>query len=200
MTRRLTMPNQVDSLLALALALALVTGCAAPGMRTGRASEAGTVAATDAPSWASTLVAAQHDVERGRYAEADRALREFADRASRSPDATEALYWRAVFMLDPASPAGSLREAAGLLGRYLDADVPLPHRSEAVVLQRVATALGSVREAGPGRSAASEAVREAEMKTLKDELEQTRAELERIKKRLAPPPTTPAIPPLPHSE
>jgi len=198
MTRTLMMPRRVGAL--LAPALALVTGCAAPSMRTGRASEAATGATANAASWATTLVAAQRDAERGRYAEADRTLREFADRAGRSADAAEALYWRAVFMLDPASPAGSIREAAGLLGRYLGADVPLTHRSEAVVLQRVATALGSMREGAPGRSAASEVVREAEMKTLKDELEQTKAELERIKKRLAPPPTTPAIPPLPHPE
>ncbi len=198
MTRTLMTPRHVWAL--LAPALALVTGCAAPSMRTGRASETATGAAANAASWATTLVAAQRDVERGRYAEADRTLREFADRAGRSPDAAETLYWRAVFMLDPASPAGSIREAAALLGRYLGADVPLTHRSEAVVLQRVATALGSGREGVPGRSAASDAVREAEMKTLKDELEQTKAELERIKKRLAPPPTTPAIPPLPHTE
>jgi hypothetical protein len=54
--------------------------------------------------------------------------------------------------------------------------------------------LTAPRDAAPARAA--DGAREADIKALKDELEQTKAELERIKKRLAspPPPSTP--PPL----
>ena len=194
----------------------LLAGCAVPSRGRAGGNELATAAVASASAWASTLIAAQSDVERGRHAEADRRLREFAERTAPSPEATETLYWRAVFMLDPASgasspsaagaasaassgsPAGPAREALVLLGRYLEAGVPLTRRTEALVLQRIATALATPaaapvtapvtaqREPGP-RPAAND----AELKALKEELELTKAELERIRKRLAPAPTTP---------
>jgi hypothetical protein len=183
--------------LAGALVAVILNGCAAPGQRRAVASEAATVAAASASSWAITLLDAQREAERGRHAEADRSLREFAERAAPAPEATETMYWRAVFMLDPGNTAGSPREASGLLAKYLEADVPLAHRTEASILQRIAASLAAPREAAPARSGAADATREAEMKALKDELEQTKAELERIKKRIAPPPTAPPTTPPP---
>ena len=181
---------------AVIVAFALLAGCASPQLGRSRSIEATTTAAANASAWAATLVAAQRDVERGRHADAERTLREYGERNAPSPEAVETMYWRAVFMLDPASSAGSTREALALLAKYLEADVPLPHRTEALVLQRVATALAAPRETGgAARSAASE----AEMKALKDELEQTKAELERIKKRLAPASPPPTPPPAPTS-
>ena len=162
-----------------------VTACATPGRRRVAPDDAAVVAAAGAASWATTLLAAQRDVERGRHAEADRALREFAERAPGSPEAADAMYWRALVMLDPASRAGSTREAGALLEKYLASEVPLTHRIEATVLQRMASALASAGN----RPATSD----TEVKALKEELEQTRAELERIRKRLASPP--PASPP-----
>lgn len=176
------------------LSLAVASGCAVPGLRRARPSDAATAAAANAASWATTLLAAQRDVDRGRHADADRTLREFAERAPASPEAVETMYWRAMIMLDPASRAGSTREALGLLERYLASDVPLTHRTEAAVLQRLATALAASASSRAGAS-------DADVKALKDELEQTKAELERIRKRLAPPPL-PAAPPSmsPHAE
>ena len=183
--------------LAATLAAIALAGCATPGLLRSRPNEQATPPAANATSWATTLLAAQRDVERGRHADADRLLREFADRAAPAPEAAETMYWRAVFMLDPGASNTAPKDALALLGRYLGAKVPLAHRTEALVMQRIATALVSAREtAGAGAGARSGAT-EAEVKALKDELEQTKAELERIRKRLAPPPTTP--PPVPPS-
>ena len=187
MSSRLQLPIAV-------LFAAAITGCAVPSLRRANRDDAATAAAANASSWATTLLAAQREVERGRHADADRLLREFGERAAPAPESVATMYWRAVFMLDPASSTGSTREAVALLARYLDADVPLTHRTEAVVLQRIAAALAAPREgAAPGRGAATD----AELKALKEELELTKAELERIKKRIAPPPTTPPTAPPP---
>ena len=147
-----------------------------------------------AVAWPVVLIAAQSDMDQGRYGEADKSLSEFAVEYSRSPEALESTYWRAVFMLDPANTAATPRDAGVLLERYLTSNAPLAHRAEATVLQRLVKSLTAPRDPGPPR--ATDGAREAEMKALKDELEQTKAELERIKKRLAspPPPSTP--PPL----
>ena len=167
------------------VALAALAACAAPGPRRVTPSDQATAAAASAASWAATLVAAQRDVERGRHADADRALREFSDRAPSSPEGIEALYWRAVIMLDPTSRTGSARDAAGLLEKYLASSVPLTHRMEAAVLQRLALSGATSPAPRPSMS-------EAEVKALKDELDAAKAELDRIRKRLAaPPPTAP---------
>jgi hypothetical protein len=139
------------------------------------------------------LIAAQSDVDQGRYGEADKSLSDFAVEYARSSAALESTYWRAVFMLDPANTAATPRDAGVLLERYLMSNAPLGHRAEATVLQRLVRSLTAPREAPPR---AADGTRDAEIKALKDELEQTKAELERIKKRLAspPPPSTP--PPL----
>jgi hypothetical protein len=165
--------------------IAAITACAVPGLRRAAPSDAATAAAANAASWASTLLVAHREVDRGRHAEADRTLSEFAERAPASPEAVETLYWRALIMLDPTSRTGSAREAATMLEKYLASDAPLTHRAEAGMLQRVASSIVASAAAKPAMS-------EAEIKALKDELEQAKAELERIRKRLvAPPPTTP---------
>ena len=166
------------------LALPAASGCAVPGLRRAAPGEAATVAAANAASWAATLLAAQRELERGRHAEADRTLREFAERAPSSPEAVETMYWRALIILDPASRGTTSREATALLEKYLASDAPITHRAEAAVLQRIAASMAS--------AAARPTTSDAEVKALKEELEQTKAELERIRKRLAaPPPVTP---------
>jgi hypothetical protein len=179
----------------LAAGIAVGTGCRPSG---GPA----TLAAASDPSgasvaWPAALIAAQSDADRGRHAEADRTLREFAAEHARSPEAIETTYWRAVFMLDPANTVATAREAGTLLERYLASNAPLAHRAEAAVLQRIAKTLAAPREPAPARQ--PDAAREAEIKALKEELEQTKAELERIKKRVAPPPA-PATPPPPSAD
>ena len=178
---------------AVIAALVTVAGCAVPSLRRAAPSETATAAAASAASWAATLLAAQREVDRGRHTEADRTLREFAERAPASPEAIEAMYWRAVIMLDPPSRSGSPRDAVALLEKYLASDAPLTHRTEAAVLQRVATSLAANAAARSGTS-------EAEVKALKAELEEAKAELERIRKRLAAPPPTMAPPALPSAD
>ena len=72
------------SFIVAALATLALSGCATPSLRRSRPSETVTAAAASASSWATTLIAAQRDVERGRHAEADRALREFGERTAPS--------------------------------------------------------------------------------------------------------------------
>ncbi len=188
--------------LAIAIALLFVVGSGGCAFSRGSALRPES-AATEAPgAWPRVLIAAQADIEQGHHADADRRLREFSAEYARTTEAVESTYWRAVFMLDPANTVATPREAASLLDRYLASRAPLQHRSEATVLQRIAKTLGA-REAAasspaPAPRVVADPTREAEIKALKDELELTKAELERIKKRLAPPPATP--PPLPDTE
>jgi len=179
----------------------LAGGAGAAGCRTSSGETALTAGAEPpgaAAAWPVILIAAQSDVDQGRHAEADRALRAFAAEYARSPEALESTYWRAVFMLDPANTTATPRDAGALLERYVASNAPLAHRAEAAVLHRLVKSLTTPREGGSAR--ASDAVRDAELKALKDELEQTKAELERIKKRVAPPPPPSTPPPLPDAE
>jgi len=182
-------------------AFSILAGVAAAGgCRTSSrdtALTAGAEPAGAAAAWPVILIAAESDVDQGRYAEADKALREFAAEYARSPEALESTYWRAVFMLDPTNTAATPRDAGALLERYLASNAPLAHRAEAAILNRLVKSLNALRDAGPARA---DAARDAELKSLKDELEQTKAELERIKKRLAPPPPPSTPPPLPDAE
>jgi len=188
-------PTRALRLAAPLLATLALSACATPSLMRPRQNDQATVATASATAWATTLLAAQRDVERGRHADADKLLRDFADRSTGSPEAAETMYWRAVFMLDPGASNASTRDALGLLARYLDARVPLAHRTEALVMQRIGTALAAARESASTAGGTRPVATEAEVKALKDELEQTKAELERIKKRLAPPPAAPATPP-----
>jgi hypothetical protein len=146
-------------------------------------------------TWGTALAAAQREAGNGRHEEADRTLRDFAAEHERSAEAIEASYWRAVFMLDPASSTSSPREAAALLERYLAAGTHQAHRAEALILQRLAKALQAAPAAAPARVV--DTSRDAEIKALKDELQETKAELDRIRKRLAPPTTPPPATPPP---
>lgn len=145
-------------------------------------------------AWTATLVAVHRDMTGGRHASAERALRDFAAAYPGTAEAMESNYWRAVLALDPGNEQGSVRDATELLTRYLDSRLPLSHRAEATVLRRLAASVAAPARAGPPASAATGTdPRDAEIQRLKEELENTRAELERIRKRLAPPP--PGTPP-----
>ena len=151
-----------------------------------------------ATTWPATLVAAHREATDGRHASADKLLADFATAYAGTSEAVEATYWRAFIALDPTNDRGSAREAATLLGRYLESRLPLTHRTEATVLRRLALSLGeSSRSTAAAGSAPATDGREAELQRLKEELESTKAELERIRKRLAPPPSGGAPPPTP---
>jgi hypothetical protein len=143
--------------------------------------------------WSATLVQASTDASAGRYGVADRVLSDYATRYPASPDAAEALYWRAMYRLDPANQSASPREAAAMLDSYLGVS-GVPHRAEAQALRRIAGALERREQpaagntsAAPKPDAAPDKAKDDEIQRLKDELSKANAELERIKRRLAQP-------------
>lgn len=117
--------------------------------------------------------------------------------------AREAAYWRAVYLLDPANPNASPREALPLLELYLADSTVVTHTQAARALWALARRQDSLRLALIAASAPPDTVvqtqpvqsptpREQELgrevARLKEQLEQTTAELERIKRRLTTPP------------
>jgi hypothetical protein len=164
------------------------------GCRSGQVSTGATQPAPRS-EWNATFAQASQDASAGRYAVADRVLTDFATRNPSSADAVEAIYWRALYKLDPANQTPSPREAAALLDSYL-ASFDAPRKAEAVMLRRLATLL-ETRTASPSVGGATTLVpkvelpadkaKDDEIQRLKDELAKANAELERIKRRLAQP-------------
>lgn len=140
-----------------------------------------------AREWPAAYLAAQSAADRGAYSDADKTLSDFATTHPGSPEALESGYWRAVYKLDPANKDASTRDAIAGLDRYLAAPGGT-HRGEATTLRRIAAQLLSLDRAltqkpdDPGAAA-----RDEEVKKLRDELQATKDELERIKRRLAAP-------------
>ena len=170
--RRLTVP-----LLAIALSLG-ASGCIhkPPFMRPAAERE-----------WPAAYRAAQTAADRGAFGDADKTLAEFAASHANSPQALESGYWRAVYKLDPANKDASTKEAIAGLDRYL-ADPDGTHRGEATTLRRIATQLQSLdRAINAPKADDAAATRDEEVKKLRDELQATKDELERIKRRLAAP-------------
>ncbi len=137
--------------------------------------------------WTAYQLQISQEVSAGRYGVADRLLGEFATRYPASSEAVEAMYWRALYKLDPANQTGSPHDAAVLLDGYL-ATPNAPRRTEAAMLRRVAAALELRQTAST--TVVPPKVDQAttdEVARLKDELAKANAELERIKRRLAQP-------------
>ncbi len=193
------------TVVAAALALTTTAACARPP-HTGLLAPAG--------PWSAAAAAARADVAAGEYAAADSVLRAFADHYPGTPAATESLYWRALYALDPANAAATPTTAQSLLDAYIVAPHHEPHAADAGVLRRTADALAAVRQ--QAEQAASEAdsvrtqadsakraaragvtrgrTRDEEIARLRDELDkalteldQANQELDRIKKRLTAP-------------
>jgi hypothetical protein len=157
--------------------------------------------------WPATLATAEARVSEGRYSAADSVLARFAARYPGSPEAFESTYWRALISMDPKNSDASIGTAASYLDAYLVGLYPRKHRQEAFALRaiagqidegRSALALAQSRDANPHLGAVridvpkpmpDPAAAEAEIKRLKDELAKANAELERIRRRLAQPPT-----------
>lgn len=150
-----------------------------------------------ADDWIGTLAGAKNQVALGHFDDADKALYEFVQRYPSSAEAHEATYWRALFKLDPANRGGSPRAATERLDEYLADSSAALHRAEASTLRRIAAELDSLAQRAPivavndsARLADAQKAQEREddlqkeIKTLKDQLDKTNAELERIKKRL----------------
>ena len=144
--------------------------------------------------WPTTLADAQRAHDAGNFDEADQVLQRYGLKYAGTAEGAESDFWRAVLKADPAWASPSARERIALFEAYLSAGSAAPHHTEALVFRRLLDAMDSTRAAiATLRTAADtrQRAREDEIKKLSDDLDRTMAELERIKKRLAPvkPPT-----------
>ena len=154
---------------------------------------------TAAGEWIDVLGSAKEAAADGRYSDADRALQDFMLAYVGEPEAREAAYWRALLTLDPANRGGETRSAEKQLGEYLSDTASTLHRTEAVALRRLAGIIDSLGRTYRASISSSDAARaeqaeradqreaelQKEIQRLKDQLEKTTAELERIKKRIS---------------
>lgn len=191
--------------LAAFLLLGTSAGCARIQAMRGHA-PAPEPAAASAPrpasEWPGTLRAAQAAARTNDFARADSLLRAFSERHTGSAESAEAAYWRGLLFLDPASPGSSTRLALTELEAYRAGGNIQPRFTEATTLRRLALHLDSLRAAlSTARTAAatlaaagtgmiardSVRTRDEELARLRTELDQTKAELDRIRRRLAAP-------------
>lgn len=152
-----------------------------------------------AGEWINALGTAKEAVADGRYSDADRTLQDFMLAYVGAAEAREAAYWRALFTLDPANRGGDTRSAEKQLEEYLADTASTLHRAEATTLRRLAATIDSLGRTHRISMSSSDAARaeqaeladqreaelQKEIQKLKDQLEKTTAELERIKKRLS---------------
>ena len=139
-------------------------------------------------AWAGAYESARGAAERGEYARADQILADFGRAYPDAAEGIESVYWRAVYKLDPANPAANTRDALAGLDAYLARSRNALHRGEATTLRRLAQQLLALDRALVAKDApASDAPRDEEVRKLREELQATKDELERIKRRLAAP-------------
>jgi hypothetical protein len=153
--------------------------------------------------WPEILTAANVAAHQGRYGAADSMLAGFMSERWGTWEARDAAYWRAVYLLDPENPHASPRDALPLLELYLADASLVTHAQAARALWALATRQDSLRLALLEASSRPDTVVQAvpaatpnpreeelqrEVARLKAQLEQTTAELERIKRRLTTPP------------
>ena len=152
-----------------------------------------------AGEWIDVLGSAKEAAAEGRYSDADRALQDFMLANIGAPAAREAAFWRALLTLDPANRVGDTRSAEKQLAEYLSDTASTLHRTEAVALQRLASTIDSLvrkhrisisssdaaRAEQAERADQREAELQKEIQRLKEQLDKTTAELDRVKKRLS---------------
>ena len=169
-----------------AVVVAALTGCSTGQTRLAEPVPAGRT------EWTSWLLQASQEAAAGRYAVADKLLADFTLRFPASPEAADAMYWRALYKLDPSNGSAAPHDAAVLLDGYL-ASGTAARRTEAQTLRRVAGVLDARAVAASTTPVKADVVkvddraRDEEIQRLKDELAKANAELERIKRRLAKP-------------
>jgi len=141
-----------------------------------------------------TIAQASQEANAGRYAVADKLLADYIARFPGTSEAADALYWRALYKLDPANPSASARDATQLLDGYIASSIGT-HRTEAQSLRRVSVAMEMRAAAAANQSTVAKAeppkpddkAKDEELQRVKDELAKANAELERIKRRLTQP-------------
>ncbi|MDQ3698187.1 MAG: hypothetical protein M3373_09205 [Gemmatimonadota bacterium] len=160
--------------------------------------------------WITAITVAQQSAAAGHYTRADSALAAFITDTPGTREAHEALYWRAIYQLDPANPDRSPTLGFALLERYL-ADSPYVGRApEARVLRWMTLRLDSLQRELETASAAADSIQvvevapppsareeelEREVQRLKDQLEKANAELDLIRRRLTAPRRPDGTPP-----
>lgn len=140
------------------------------------------------PPWVGTLAAVRAAVDAGRFAAADSILASFERTEAGSADVAESTFWRALLRADPRNPDFTPANARAALEAYLR-DEGARHRAEAGAILRLLVIADSLRAAQASQRSAFEQrdrARDAELEKLRDELQRTQAELDRIKRRLAP--------------
>ncbi|MEJ7808845.1 MAG: hypothetical protein WKG32_00360 [Gemmatimonadaceae bacterium] len=186
-------------------AFATLSAVAAPLLACVHAAPPVTTAPTTA--WITSLTSAHQAAADGRFGAADTALATFAAAYAGTAEAKEAAFWRAIYALDPANAASQFGNVVRHLDEYLRDSVPGIHTPEAKALRAMASSLDSltrvVRSAQeaveqapvePPRATTSpkEEELQKEVLRLKEALEKSNAELERIKRRLTGPVRPPA--------
>ncbi|MGQ0646256.1 MAG: hypothetical protein ACT4P7_01725 [Gemmatimonadaceae bacterium] len=141
--------------------------------------------------WPTTLSHAMRAAEAGNYEAADQVLLQHGLKHAGSPEGAESDFWRAILKADPSNTSPSTRERIALFDAYLTAGPNAPRYLEAIVFRRLLEAVDSTRTALMSLQTAADTrqrTREEEIKKLSEDLDRTMAELDRIKKRLAPKP------------
>jgi hypothetical protein len=141
------------------------------------------------PPWVGTLALVQTAVDSGQFAKADSMLADFERDQAGTADASESSFWRAMLRADPRNPAFAPADARAALESYLGSE-GARRRTEASVMLRMLSISDSLRAALAAQRTAAESrdrARDEELQKLRDELQRTQAELDRIKRRLGPP-------------
>ncbi len=136
--------------------------------------------------WPDALGDARRAVAAGAYPTADTTLARFARQYSGTEQAQESLFLMALFRLDPRNTTASPRDAVRAFDAYLATPDSAAHATEARTLRRLALRLDSLSQPA-AKPVAAEPARDEEIQKLRDSLNRTTEELERIKRRLAQP-------------
>lgn len=145
--------------------------------------------------WSTTRETVADLIQRGQHAQADTLLGQFRAQYPGTPAAIEALFRRALLRADPASRARAPQAALLDLDAYATGGPLHVHGDEARVIARLLGESDSLRAViATERTAASVLIprdslrpRDEEIARLRAELEQTQAELDRVRRRLAAP-------------
>jgi hypothetical protein len=187
--------------LATCLTLLALGGCARHHLPPERPADPVTLAAQQ---WPEARRGAQNLILARSYDAADTLLRAFAARFPGTPSAAESVFWRALLRVTGgagATAGESTRDARALLDAYIAGGPLQEHYTESVELRRILTVMDSLRASAdaprtvlvptaPNALASRDSVikaRDEELARLRTELESTKAELDRIRRRIAPP-------------
>ena len=135
------------------------------------------------------MAAVQAAADSGQFATADSILTAFEHIEAGSADASESAFWRAMLRADPRNPAFEPAEARRGIEAYLAAPNPRRRTEAGVMLQMLdlADSLRVVQAAQRSSADARDRARDEEVQKLRDDLQRTQAELDRIKRRLGSP-------------